>query len=105
MGTTKPSVTLEVTLEEAYFFLRTATWHQEEFAEYIELHQSQAFEEGYDDGREYGSREANEQGWEQEYERGYELGHKEGSNEGFDEGYKEGYADGSREEDYNTRRY
>ncbi len=66
MGTTKPSVTLEVTIEEAYFLLRTATWHQEEFKDYLELHQSKAYDEGYDDGREYGERDANETGWERE---------------------------------------
>lgn len=99
----KPEVNNEVTLEEAYFFLRTAMWDQEDFKEYIDHFVAKAFEDGYLEGHDYGTSEANEQGWEREYQRGFDQGFEEGYDKGGNEGYKDGYNDAAREEDYNRR--
>lgn len=86
------------TLEEVYFLLRTAMWHQEHFAEWIDHGEHTSYETGYEDGITY-ARDGFSQDdkWEEEYNRGYETGFDEGMAQGINEGYKDGYADGSRE--------
>lgn len=99
----KTQVTIEHTIEEAYFLLRTGTWGQKEFEEFVGLYEEKGYKGGYDDGYDHGRTEANDLGWEREYQRGFDQGYEEGHKDGANEGYKDGYADGSREEDYNRR--
>lgn len=97
MGTVKPSISDLISIEEAYFLLRTAMWDQEDFKGYIDLHENKGYELGYDDGQEYGESKVDN---EAEFERGYDRGFKDGQNEGWQEGYDQGYDEASKDQDY-----
>lgn len=99
----KPVVSKDVSVSEAYFFLRTALWDEDDFQAYIDLFELNSYDAGYSDGHEYGKDSANEIGWEKEYQRGFDAGYEEGYNKGSDEAYKDGFQDGSRESSYNER--
>ncbi len=93
----KPSIEDAVSIEEAYFFLRTATWDQEDFKQYVGLFEAKGYQAGYDDGYEY---HKETQSSEIEFERGYERGFKDGENEGWQQGYDQGYGEANRDEEY-----
>jgi flagellar biosynthesis/type III secretory pathway protein FliH len=93
----KPAIDDAVTIEEAYFFLRTAMWDQEDFKGYVSLFEAKGYQAGYDDGYEYHKDTYDD---EAAYERGYDKGYKDGTEEGWQEGYDTGYNEASRDEDY-----
>lgn len=93
----KPSISDAVSIDEAYFFLRTAMWDQEDFKDYVDLYEAKGYQAGYDDGNEYGTANANT---EIEFERGYERGFKDGENEGWQQGYDQGYGEANQDQEY-----
>ena len=86
------------TIEEVYFLLRTAVWHQEHLDTWLDLREAKVYDAAYSDGMEYANDTSHhDDRWEDEFNRGYEQGYDKGLAAGIDEGYKDGYADGSRE--------
>ena len=85
------------TVEEVYFLLRTAMWHQEHFSKWIDLAEDKAYKVGHDDGLAYARDDYNHDSNLEEYTKGYETGFDDGLAQGINEGYKDGWADGSRE--------
>jgi hypothetical protein len=99
----KPDPNQEHTLENVYFFLRTALWDQDDFKTWVAVKLSALEVVAYDDGYKSGYKNGVDQTEDDSFRRGYDEGYNEGFDTGLNTGFDEGYNTASKELSYNER--